>query len=327
MAPRLFSGIQPTGALHIGNYLGAIRNWVRLQHEHESIFCVVDYHAITIPYETEGFAGRALDLAIGLMACGVDPERATLFAQSSVPAHTELAWILNAVTPMGDLSRMTQFKEKSKQHSKGINVGLFTYPVLQTADIILYRAGLVPVGEDQVQHIELAREIVRKFNARFGETFPEPEPLLTPSKRILGLDGQTKMSKSLGNHVALDERPDDIWGKLRTAYTDPQRLRLKDPGRPEICNIFSLHQAFSSPEVVAEIEPACRSAEIGCVDCKKRLHHGMCETLTPIRDRIDDLRQRPDDVRDVLAAGGARCREIAAETMDDVRGRLGLLTP
>ena len=322
---RLFSGIQPTGILHIGNYLGAIANWVRLQDEYDAIYCVVDYHAITIEYDTTAYAARTRDLAAALLACGLDPARCTLFVQSHVPQHTELAWIFNTVTPMGDLGRMTQFKDKAARNQDNINTGLFTYPVLQTADILLYRATRVPVGEDQVQHLELAREITRKFNARFGETFPEPLPILSASKRILGLDGQAKMSKSLGNHVAIDESRDEIWGKLRTAYTDPQRLRRADPGRPEVCNIFTLHQAFSPAEQVAEIDRECRVAGIGCVDCKKRLLEHLDAHLTPIRDRLNELRQRPADVDAILHAGGARCRQIAAETMDLVHGRLGLL--
>jgi tryptophanyl-tRNA synthetase len=321
----LFSGIQPTGSLHIGNYLGAVQNWTRLQNEHDSIFCVVDYHAITLPVEGPSLAERSLDLAATLLACGIDPEKATLFLQSHVPEHTELAWIFNTVTPMGDLSRMTQFKDKSARNQKSINAALFTYPVLQTADILLYRASLVPVGEDQVQHIELSREICRKFNARFGDTFPEPKPLLSPTKRIMGLDGQAKMSKSLGNHIALDETSDEIWAKLRVAFTDPARLRLKDPGHPDICNIFALHQTFSPVEEVAEIREECQQAGIGCVACKKRLLTHLDAHLTPIRDRLTALRERPDDVRDVLSTGARRCRALAAETMADVRERVGLL--
>jgi tryptophanyl-tRNA synthetase len=322
---RLFSGIQPTGTLHIGNYLGAVANWVRLQDEYDAIYCVVDYHAITIEYDVAAYAARTLDLASALLACGLDPTRCTLFVQSHVPQHTELAWVFNTVTPMGDLARMTQFKDKAARNQENINTGLFTYPVLQTADILLYRASRVPVGEDQVQHLELAREITRKFNARYGETFPEPLPLLSSAKRILGLDGQAKMSKSLGNHVAIDETKDEIWAKLRTAFTDPQRLRRADPGRPEICNVFTLHQAFTPAEQVAEIDRECRVAGIGCVDCKKRLLEHLDQHLTPIRDRLTELRARPDDVRDVLRTGGARCRALAAETMATVRERLGLL--
>jgi len=322
---RLFSGIQPTGTLHIGNYLGAIANWVRLQDDHDAIYCVVDYHAITIEYDVAGYAARTLDLAAALLACGLDPKRCTLFVQSQVPQHTELAWIFNTVTPMGDLGRMTQFKDKAARNQDNINTGLFTYPVLMAADVLLYRALRVPVGEDQIQHLELAREITRKFNARFGETFPEPLPILSHAKRILGLDGQAKMSKSLGNHVAIDETRDQIWAKLRTAFTDPQRLRRADPGRPEVCNMFTLHQAFTPADQVAEIDRECRVAGIGCVDCKKRLLETLDQHLAPIRDRLDDLRKRPDDVRDVLHAGGARCRQLAAETMRIVRDRLGLL--
>jgi tryptophanyl-tRNA synthetase len=327
MSDLLFSGVQPTGSLHIGNYLGAIRNWVRLQEVHTCIFCVVDYHALTVSYEVARFAGRARDLACGLLACGVDPSRSTLFLQSGVPEHTELAWVLNTVTPMGELERMTQYKDKAEQNKQNINAGLFTYPVLQAADILLYRAQHVPVGEDQLQHLELAREIARRFNGRFGDFFPEPKPILSEGKRVLGLDGQAKMSKSLGNHVAIEETPEEIWAKLRVAYTDPQRLRRADPGRPEVCNIFTLHQYFSPAEEVALVDRECRVAGIGCVDCKKKLLGHMDATLAPIRERLAAWRSRPAEVDAILHAGNQRCRVLARETMAPVHDRLGLLKP
>src|SRR5688500_5248935 len=227
---RIFSGIQPSGELHIGNYLGAVKNWVGLQHEFDSIFCIVDYHAITLPYKPEDLRRRTRDMVISLLASGLDPDACTLFVQSAVPEHTELAWIFNTLTPLGELERQTQFKDKSgKQES--IPAGLLNYPVLQAADILLYKADLVPVGEDQVQHLELSREIARRWNTRFSPGyFPEPQAKLTPSRRIMGLDGQAKMSKSLGNTVALLEPPDEIWKKLRPAVTDPARVRKTDPG-------------------------------------------------------------------------------------------------
>ena len=201
----VFSGVQPSGELHLGNYLGAVRNWVALQGQYRCFYCIVDYHAITQPYDPAQIAARARAMAIDVLACGVDPDRATLFMQSAVREHTELAWVLASVTPHGDLERMTQFKDKAEHHPENINAGLFMYPVLQTADILLYGATRVPVGEDQRQHLELAREIVRRFNARFGETFAEPQPLFSTTPKILGLDGQAKMSKSLGNTISLRE--------------------------------------------------------------------------------------------------------------------------
>lgn len=237
---RIFSGIQPSGELHIGNYLGAVKNWASLQEQYESFFCIVDYHAITVPYEPEELRRRTRDMAVSLLAAGVDPSKCSVFVQSAVPEHTELAWIFNTVTPLGELERQTQFKDKSSRQ-ESVPAGLLNYPVLQAADILLYRADLVPVGEDQVQHLELSREIARRWNARFASDaepyFPEPQPLLTPTRRIMGLDGQAKMSKSLGNTVGLLEETGDIWEKLRPAVTDPKRVRRTDPGTPEVCNI------------------------------------------------------------------------------------------
>jgi tryptophanyl-tRNA synthetase len=229
---RLFSGIQPSGTIHIGNYLGAVKGWASLQDEYDAIFSVVDLHAITVPYDPDAMPTRVREMAVTLLACGIDPDKAILFVQSDVPAHTELTWLFNTVTPMGELGRMTQFKDKSKQHEKNVTVGLFDYPVLQTADILLYKGEVVPVGEDQVQHVELARTIARKFNHRFRPLFPLPEALVGETKRVLGLDGQAKMSKSLDNYIGVAEEPDAIWDKLRNAYSDPQRKRKVSHGRP-----------------------------------------------------------------------------------------------
>jgi tryptophanyl-tRNA synthetase len=321
---QIFSGIQPTGRVHLGNYLGALQNWARLQHEHDCIYCIVDYHALTIDYDVAEMPGRILETAVSLIAAGVDPEKCTLFVQSDVPEHAELCWILNTVTPMGELERMTQFKDKSRQNIENINVGLFDYPVLQSADILIYKATRVPVGEDQVQHLELARELVRKFNARFGEVFPEPQPLLTQTPRILGTDGKAKMSKSLGNAIFLDEEEADLRKKLSGAFTDPARLKRKDPGHPEVCNIFTLHGFFTSAERRQVIERDCRSAELGCVDCKRELADRINELIAPMRERARELRRQPERVREILAAGGARCRRKAQETLGEVRERMGL---
>lgn len=321
----IFSGMQPTGELHIGNYLGAAKNWVALQHRYQAIFCIVDLHALTIPYDPEEMPKRIFDMAVGFLACGLDPERIKLFVQSQVPEHTQLAWVLGTVTPMGDLNRMTQFKEKSAQHQKNVNSGLFTYPVLQAADILLYRALGVPVGEDQVQHIELCRAIVQRFNARFGETFKKPSALLTPTPRVMGLpDGKAKMSKSRGNALLLSASREEIWEKLRPAATDPARIRRTDPGNPEKCNIGHLHKAFSSPEVNQKVYEGCTTAGIGCIDCKKWLLESMVEELTPIQEREQAFRQKPDQVRDILAQGARDCRKIAREVMGEVEEKLGI---
>lgn len=324
---RVFSGIQPTGIIHIGNYVGAIKNWVDLMQTCECIFCVVDYHAITVPCEQERFAERIFAAARTLMACGIDPQQCILFVQSHVQEHTELAWIFNCITPVGDLERMTQFKDKSQQHRENINAGLLTYPLLQAADILLYKADLVPVGEDQVQHVELTRRTARRFNTRFGETFPEPDWHLARTAKIMGLDGKTKMSKSLNNYIGIMEPPEDIWEKLRTAVTDENRKRRKDPGDPEICNLYTMHKAFSPQSVLDEIAPQCRTAEIGCVDCKKILFAHMMQHLEPIQRRAAELERDPDAVRESLARGARRCRDIAAGVMQEVRQRLGLSLP
>ncbi len=320
---RLFSGIQPSGELHLGNYLGAVRNWVRLQDQYACLICIVDYHAITQPYEPAEMPKRAFDMAVGLLAAGIDPAKAVLFRQSDVPEHTELAWILASVTPMGELGRMTQFKEKSEQH-QGVNAGLFTYPVLQAADILLYKAEAVPVGEDQAQHLELVREIARRFNARFGKVFPEPATLLSEVPRLLGLDGKKKMSKSMGNTIALLEGKDAVWEKLRPAMTDEQRKRRTDPGRPEVCNIYTMHKVFTPLPKTAEVERDCRAAAIGCIDCKKALLETLDAALAPIRERARELSAHPERVREVLADGASRCRAIAQETLREVRGKMGL---
>ena len=322
--PRIFSGIQPSGELHIGNYLGAVKNWVGLQHEFESFICIVDYHAITIPYEPAELRQRTLELAISLMAAGIDPEKATLFVQSRVPEHTELAWIFNTVTPLGDLERQTQFKEKSARQ-ESVAAGILNYPVLQAADILLYLADMVPVGEDQLQHLELSRDIARRWNARFGAGyFPEPRALLTPTRRIMGLDGQSKMSKSLGNTIGLLESPEAVWAKLRPAVTDPARVRKTDPGTPEICNIYHLHRAFSPADTVETVAAQCRSAGWGCIDCKKVLHASIEHELAPIRHRAGELQQQPERVRELLGEGAARARRVATGTITEVRQAMGL---
>ena len=324
---RIFSGIQPSGELHIGNYLGAVKNWVALQHQFESFFCVVNYHAITAPYEPADLVRRTHEMAVGLLAAGLDPAVCTVFVQSQVPEHTELQWIFNAVTPLGELERQTQFKDKASRQEQ-VMAGLLTYPVLQAADILMYRADVVPVGEDQVQHLELSRVVARNWNSRFSPDapyFPEPQPRLTPTRRIVGLDGQAKMSKSLGNTVGLLETPEQIWDKLRPAVTDPARQRKTDAGEPERCpTIYQLHRAFSPAGTVAEVEQNCRGAKWGCIDCKKVLHQHMVAELTPIRERAAALQADPSRVTDVLAAGAAKARAVASRTMADVKNRMGL---
>jgi tryptophanyl-tRNA synthetase len=321
---RIFSGIQPSGEIHIGNYVGAIRNWAQLVNRYDCIYCIVDYHAITIEYEMAFMQKRILETATILAACGLTPDRCKLFVQSHVPEHTELAWIFNCVTPVGELERMTQFKEKGRQHRHNVNVGLLDYPVLQAADILIYKAAYVPVGEDQIQHVEFSREIARKFNARFGDTFPEPKVILSDAPRILGTDGSAKMSKSLNNAICLLDPAETIWEKLRTAATCEHRQRRSDPGHPEHCNIFTMHQAFSKPAQIPFVDHNCRTAGFGCIDCKKILFDNMMEELELIQNRVKEINQNPQYMVDVLKSGAARCKAIAVEVMDEVREKIGV---
>ena len=324
---RVFSGIQPSGEIHVGNYVGAIRNWAAMLDTDDCIFCLVDQHAITVEYDPRVMPRRTFDAAVINIAAGLDPERCTLFVQSAVPEHTELCWAFMTVCPMGELGRMTQFKQKSDQHKENVNAGLFAYPVLMAADILLYKATKVPVGEDQLQHLELAREVARHWNARFGEVFAEPQAVLTAAARVMGLDGKTKMSKSQGNTLGLLESPEEIRRKLRPAFTDPARVRRSDPGNPDICNIFTMHKGFSSPATIALVDRECRIAGIGCGDCKGMLADEMEKTLGPIRQRAAELRARPERVWEILDAGAERCRSIARETMRQVREAMGLRGP
>jgi tryptophanyl-tRNA synthetase len=322
---RIFSGVQPTGDLHIGNWLGAVQNWVALQDQFDCLYCVVDLHAVTIHYDVASLAQRTRDVAIGLLSAGIDPERSILFVQSAVHQHTELNWFLTTIAPLGELERMTQFKDKS-QKLESIPAGLLCYPVLQAADILLYRATKVPVGEDQVQHLELTREIARRWNAMFAADapwFPEPQPLLTTAKKIIGLDGHAKMSKSMQNTIGMLDTPDEIWQKLRPAATDPARVTRKDPGTPTLCNIFSYHQHFSTPETIAEVDMKCRTAGWGCLDCKRRLADAMIGTLAPIRTRAEELKRDPAGVDAILARGAERAGAIAADTLQETRRRMG----
>jgi tryptophanyl-tRNA synthetase len=325
--PRIFSGIQPSGELHIGNYLGAVKNWVALQSQYESFFCIVNYHAIIANYQPADLVRAAHEMALGLLAAGIDPDKATLYLQSQVPEHTELAWIFNTVTPLGELERQTQFKDKASRQEQ-VFAGLLNYPVLQAADILLYRADIVPVGEDQIQHLELSRVIARNWNARFAPDapyFPEPQPKLTPTRRIVGLDGQAKMSKSLGNTIGLLETPEAMWDKLRPAVTDPARQRKTDAGEPDRCpTIYQLHKAFSPESTVTEVEENCRGAKWGCIDCKKVLLANMVAELAPIRERAAELEANPAHVKAVLDAGAAKARVIAKQTITETKDRMGL---
>jgi tryptophanyl-tRNA synthetase len=326
----VFSGIQPSGELHLGNYLGAIRNWVRLQDQYRCIFCVVDYHAITQTYDTKEMSKRVTDMVIDLLALGIDPERSLLFLQSSVPEHTELAWVFNNVIGMGALERMTQFKDKSEHQPENINVGLFTYPVLQAADILLYKAEAVPVGQDQLQHIELARDIARAFNHRFGKVFPECEALMTNLPKLVGIDGKQKMSKSLGNHIPLGVFGNDkqLRKLLARAVTDEKRVTREDAGNPDDCpTIGTMHEQFSSDEDNAWVRAGCTTAGIGCVDCKGKLADNMNAHFAAYVERRAALVANPGRVDEVLEMGAQKARAFAQRTLGEVHKKLGLWRP
>ena len=320
----VFSGIQPSGRLHIGNYVGAMKNMIALQDEYFCIYGIVDYHAMTVRFDPKEMEMSIFNAAVDYLAAGIDPEKSILMLQSTVSEHTELAWILNTITPISWLSRVPTFKEKSKENPDYINMGLFDYPALMAADIILYKAHVVPVGDDQVAHLELTREIVRRFNSSFGQIFPEPKAKLGEISRILGLDGVNKMSKSLGNCIYLDETKEEIWKKLSTAVTDTNRKKRNDPGNPDICNIFTMHKAFSKQKDIEHCAHGCRTAEIGCLDCKKILLDNMYKELEPIQNKQKELRSKKDYIYEVLRDGKKRAKQIAQKTMDEVYKKIGI---
>lgn len=326
MRKRAFSGLQPTGTIHLGNYVGAIKNWVALQDQYDCFFCIVDYHAITIPYDPGEMQSRIFDAAVVNLAAGLNPDVSTIFVQSHVPEHTELTWLLNAITPMGWLGRMTQFKEKSAQFRDTVNVGLFDYPVLQAADILLYKAEVVPVGEDQVQHIELTRDICRKFNGTFGSVFPEPEALLSPAARIMALnDPARKMSKSIpGSYVGLLDSPDEIRQKMMRAVTDagPTPGEEMSPGTR---NLFSLLKEFSAATTVQRFQEEYDNGTIRYSELKSVLADDIAAGLTPLRDAAKELQAEPDTIKQILLDGAERARELARDTMREVKEKMGLI--
>jgi tryptophanyl-tRNA synthetase len=320
--PRIFSGIQPSGAPHIGNDLGAIRNYVKLQYDYEAIYCIVDYHALTSLHDAERLRRQTREMAAGLLALGLDPERCTLFVQSHRPEHTELAWLLTTVTPVSWLERTPTYKEKKQNQPDDINHGLLTYPVLQAADIVIYKASLVPVGRDQAAHLELSREIVRAFNNRYGDVFPEPEAVYTDAPIVLGTDGVRKMSKSLGNTVDIFAPDEVIRKQVMSMVTDTKRILRTDPGRPEICNVCQLHRSFGDD--FEEIWDGERTARTGCVDTKQLLADRIIGRYAEARERYAELIADPVRVDRILEEGAERVRPIAQATMDEVRSRMGL---
>jgi tryptophanyl-tRNA synthetase len=320
--PRIFSGIQPSGSPHLGNDLGAIRNYVRLQAEYEAIYCIVDYHALTSLHDADVLRVRTREMAATLLALGLDPDRCTLFVKSHRPEHTELAWLLATVTPVSWLERTPTYKEKKQNQPEDINHGLLTYPVLQAADIVIYKASLVPVGKDQAAHLELSREIVRRFNTQYGDTFPEPEAVHTEAPVVLGTDGVRKMSKSLGNAIEILAEPEVIRRQVISMVTDTQRILRTDPGRPEVCNVCQLHRFFGDD--YEQIWDGERTARTGCVDTKKLLAERIIRHYAPARERYLELMADPVRIDRILDEGAERARPIAQATMDEVRQRMGL---
>ncbi len=324
MKHRVFSGARPTGRQHLGNYLGAIQNYVNLQDEYACIYCIVDVHALTSLEDTGKLQQNTYDLMLDWLAAGLDPHKSILFVQSQVPEVMQLHTLLSMVTPLSWLLRVPTFKEKARLQPQNINYGLVGYPVLMTADIVLYKAEVVPVGEDQLPHLELAREIVRRFNNLFGNTFPEPEAKLTSFPLILGLDGKEKMSKQLGNDIEIALSDEETIERVKTAVTDPARRYRNDPGHPDICNIYRLHRYFN-PSQSDDIADQCRSAKIGCVDCKLLLAQEINSTLKPFRERRATLATKPQYITEVLADGAERARVIAKETLREVKQKMGLI--
>jgi tryptophanyl-tRNA synthetase len=320
--PRTFSGIQPSGIVHLGNDLGAIRNYVALQTQYEAIYCIVDYHALTSTHDADLLRSRTREMAAGLLALGLDPERCTLFVQSHRPEHTELMWLLATVTPVSWLERTPTYKEKVAQQPDDVNHALLTYPVLQAADIVIYKASLVPVGRDQAAHLELSREIVRAFNRRYGDTFPEPQAVYTEAPVVLGTDGVRKMSKSLGNTIDILGEPDLIRRQVMSMVTDTQRIKRTDPGRPEVCNVCQLQRFFG--EDYEELWDGERTARTGCVDMKKVLAERIVRHYAPARERYAELMGHPATVDGILEEGADRLAPKARATIDEVRQRMGL---
>ncbi|HEY62679.1 MAG: tryptophan--tRNA ligase [Anaerolineales bacterium] len=323
---RVFSGARPTGKQHLGNYLGAIKNYVALQDTYEeTIYSIVDIHALTTIETTKDLPQNTYEMALDWLAAGIRPEKSIIFIQSHVPEVVELHIFLSMVTPLGKLTDLPTFKDKIRQQPYNVNYGLVGYPVLMAADIALYKAVAVPVGVDQAPHIEFTREIVRSFNYRYNtNVLVEPQMVATEFPKILGIDGKNKMSKSLNNHIELAATPEETQKRVMQMVTDPQRARRSDPGNPDVCNVFTLHKIFSSPEEVTMINTECRRAGIGCVDCKKIFAKNLNEHLAPFRERRSEIAKDPDYIQDVLRDGAERARAIARVTITEVKEAIGL---
>ncbi|HTI29838.1 MAG TPA: tryptophan--tRNA ligase [Methylomirabilota bacterium] len=321
---RVFSGIQPSGASHLGNYLGAQANYVALQDQFEAIYAIVDYHAMTTVHDGAKMRELTHEMVLDLLAVGLDPDRCALIRQSDFPEHAELAWIFNTVAPVSWVERTPTYKEKKDEGVEN-SMGLLDYPVLQAADIVIYKASRVPIGKDQAAHLELSREIVRAFNRRYGPIFPEPQAVFTDAPVVLGTDGVRKMSKSAGNTIPIFAEPDEIRRIVQKMVTDPQRIKRTDPGRPEICNVCQLHRFFGEDYI--QIQDGERTARTGCVETKQLLAERIIERFRPMRERRLELAADPGHVERVLAAGAAKVRPILEVTMAEVRAATGIGRP
>jgi len=326
---RVLSGMRPTGKLHLGNYVGALQNWVGMQDQYECYFCVVDWHALTTDYaDTSKVKENSLEVVFDWLAAGLDPEKSVIFMQSHVPAHAELHLLLSMITPLGWLERVPTYKEQ-RENIKDKDLGTYGflgYPVLQAADILIYKADVVPVGEDQVAHIELTREVARRFNGFYAATkrvFREPQSLLTPAAKLPGTDGR-KMSKSYGNTIMMADPEPVVRQKLKTMVTDPARVRRSDPGNPDVCPVGDLHKIFSSKETMAKVNEGCRSAGIGCIECKGWAADSLLQLLSPMQERRRKFEDNPKLAWDILEAGSERARKVSGETMKDVRASMGM---
>jgi tryptophanyl-tRNA synthetase len=324
--PIVVSGMRPTGRLHLGHLNGALSNWVKLQEENDCFFFSADWHALTTNYQqTETLKQMEREMFVDFIAAGIDPQRSTLFMQSKIKEHAELYLLLGMITPLGWLERCPSYKE-TRENLTDRDLALYGflgYPVLMTADIIMYKATRVPVGADQVAHLELSREIVRKFNSHYGPVFPEPQPLLTEAAKVVGTDGR-KMSKSYGNSIDLGEPADSTTKKIMGAVTDPARKRRQDPGNPDVCGIFYLHKIYSTPETIGWVDRECRVAGIGCVDCKKKLLERLLPEQEKMRERREQLLARPQEVEELVELGNSKARAVAQRTMEDVRAAMKL---
>jgi tryptophanyl-tRNA synthetase len=321
----VFSGARPTGRQHLGNYLGAIQNYVALQQDYDCVYCIVDVHALTTVETTQDLRQNTSEMVLDWLAAGIRPEETIVFVQSHVPQVMELHTYLSMVTPLGKLTDLPTFKDKVRQQPENVNYGLLGYPVLMTADIVLYKSDIVPVGIDQAPHLEFARELVRSFNFRYNtKALVEPQAKHTKIPKVLGIDGREKMSKSLNNHIELASTPEETTARVREMVTDPARMKRTDPGNPDVCNVYTMHKIFSPQADVDMVNVECRRAGIGCVDCKKLLAKNMNQNLEPFRSRRAEFAARPDYVQDVLKEGARRACVIAEQTMHEVREAIQL---